>query len=420
MKLGCHFDLRLERAEWRNLAVANDKISRLQNLLRQIFLLEMTCGVIHATKPRLTKNEKLRTMKTLLYGFWSIAAKEILHLKRDQTSLIIALLIPVVQMIIFGFAINLDVRHIPAVVVDMDRSSQSHSYVSKIQNTHYVRIAGYVPTPEAATDAIRSGKARVAIIIPPDFARLSAAGKTAPVRVLIDGTDSIVATSARLAFTPSQSNSVVESRIDVLFNPDLRTATFMIPGLIAVILQIVTVSLTASSLVREREQGTLEQLMVSPVGRLGLMLGKLQPYAVLSMFEIIAVLIISRFVFDVQVVGNVWLLLLLSVPFIVAALSMGLLISTIAKNQAQALQMTLLIMLPSILMSGFMFPRETMPGALYLVSNLLPTTFFLEILRGIIVRGAVLSDLWSSIFALIIMATLLLALSAARFRKSVA
>lgn len=359
-------------------------------------------------------------MKPLLQGFWSIAAKEVLHLKRDQTSLIIALLIPVVQLIIFGFAINLDVRYVPAVVVDMDRSSQSRSYISKIQNTHYVSINYYAPTPEAATATLRSGKARVAIIIPPDFARLGVADKNAAVRVLVDGSDSIVANSARLAFTPTGGKTVIESRIDVLFNPELRTATFMIPGLIAVILQIVTVSLTASSLVREREQGTLEQLMVSPVGRLGLMLGKLQPYAVLSMFEIIAVLIISRYIFDVRVVGNVWLLLLLSVPFIVAALSMGLLISTIAQNQAQALQMTLLIMLPSILMSGFMFPRETMPGALYLISNILPMTFFLEILRGIIVRGAVLNDLWSSIFALILMATLLLLLSAARFRKSIA
>jgi ABC transporter DrrB family efflux protein len=359
-------------------------------------------------------------MKAHLYGFWSIAAKEILHLKRDQTSLIIALLIPVVQLIIFGFAINLDVRHIPAVVVDLDKSSQSRDYLASVQNTHYVRIIGYAPTPDAAAGALRSGSARVAIIVPPDFARRSAAGEAAPVRVLIDGSDSIVATSARLAFMPPGANTLAEARLDVLFNPQLRTATFMIPGLIAVILQIVTVSLTASSLVREREQGTLEQLMVSPVGRLGLMLGKLQPYALLSMLEIVAVLVISRYVFDVRVAGNVWLLLLLSVPFIVAALSLGLLISTIAQNQAQALQMTLLIMLPSILMSGFMFPRETMPGALYLVSNALPITYFLEILRGIIVRGAVLNDLWPSILALVLIAAFLLALSASRFRKSIA
>jgi ABC-type multidrug transport system permease subunit len=198
----------------------------------------------------------------------------------------------------------------------------------------------------------------------------------------------------------------------------MRTAVFMIPGLIGVILQIVTVSLTSFSLVREREQGTLEQLMVSPVGRLGLMLGKLVPYAALAMVEMISVLVLGRLVFDVRVSGSVALLLLLSLPFVVAALSLGLLISTIAQNQSQALQMTMLIMLPSILMSGFIFPRETMPGPLFLLSHAIPVTFFLEILRGIVVRGAGLLDVWPSLAALLLLTTLLLALSTARFQKS--
>jgi ABC transporter DrrB family efflux protein len=213
---------------------------------------------------------------------------------------------------------------------------------------------------------------------------------------------------------------VPDARINMVFNPQMRTQVFMIPGLIGVILQIVTVSLTSFSLVREREQGTLEQLMVSPVGRLGLMLGKLLPYAILAFFEMVAVLVIGYIVFDVHVAGSVILLLLMSLPFIVAALSMGLLISTIAQNQAQALQLTMLLMLPSILMSGFVFPRDTMPGALYLLSNIFPVTFFLDILRGVVVRGAGLSDLWPSLLALLVITTIILAVATARFRKSAA
>src|SRR5262249_29433071 len=212
----------------------------------------------------------------------------------------------------------------------------------------------------------------------------------------------------------------VDVRMNVLFNPEIRTRVFTIPGLVGVILQLVTVSLTSFSLVREREQGTLEQLMVSPVGRLGLMLGKLAPYSVLAMVELVTVLFVARLVFDVPVAGSLLLLLCLAVPFILAALSMGLLISTVAQNQAQSLQLTLLALLPSILLSGYIAPRETLPGPLYLLSNILPVPYFIQIMRGVAVRGAGLSDLLPSVLALLVITVVLLALSTARFRKSVA
>jgi ABC transporter DrrB family efflux protein len=362
-------------------------------------------------------------MKGALNGFWRIAMKEVLHLRRDPTSLIFALLIPVVQLTLFGFAIDFDIRHISTVVVDMDRSRESRRYIETLKNTEYIDVTGYVATAAQAEEALRRGTARVAVIIPPDFARRSVPNDTPAVRVLIDGSDNQTATRARLAFLPAPNLSApnaVDARIDMLFNPDMRTQIFMIPGLIGVILQLVTVSLTSFSLVREREQGTLEQLMVSPVGRLGLMLGKLAPYAVLAMLEMVAVLLLGWMIFDVRVAGNVLLLLLLALPFVVAALALGLLISTLAQNQAQALQMTLLITLPSILMSGFVFPRETMPGPLYLLSDALPVTYFLEILRGVIVRGAGAAELWPSLLALLIITVILLGASTARFRKSIA
>jgi ABC-type multidrug transport system permease subunit len=357
-----------------------------------------------------------------LEGFWSVAAKELLHLRRDPATLVIALLIPLIQITLFGFAIDFDVRYIDTVVVDLDRTRESRGYVDTLKNTHYIEVIGYQDTPEQAEAALRRCTARVAVIIPPDFARRSVPSDTPSVRVLIDGSDNQVATRARLAIMAPSSVAAgtVDARVNMLFNPDMRTETFMIPGLIGVILQLVTVSLTSFSLVREREQGTLEQLMVSPVGRLGLMLGKLAPYAALAMGEMVVVLLVGRIVFDVSVVGSPTLLLLLSLPFVAAALSQGLLISTIAQNQAQALQMTMLIMLPSILMSGFIFPRDTMPGPLFLLSHALPVTFFLEILRGVVVRGAGLADLWPSVLALLLLTTVLLTLATARFRKSAA
>ena len=205
----------------------------------------------------------------------------------------------------------------------------------------------------------------------------------------------------------------------MVFNPDMKTSLFMIPGLIGVILQLVTVSLTSFSLVREREHGTLEQLMVSPVGRLGLMLGKLAPYSGLAMLEMATVLLVGWLVFDIHPAGSLTLLIVLSLPFVVAALALGLLISTIAQNQAQALQFTLLITLPSILLSGFVFPRETMPGALYLLSMAIPVTWFMDILRGIIVRGAGFAELWPNAMALLIITTALLAIATSRFQKSI-
>jgi ABC-type multidrug transport system permease subunit len=377
------------------------------------------------------------------YGLGPIAYKELMHLRRDPATLVIALMIPIIQLTLFGFAIDFDVRHISTVVVDMDHSQASAEYIDRLRTTDYLQFTSTLKTPEQAEAAMRRGDARVAVIIPPNFGGLSVVnrlgvGVVSPlnppqVRVLIDGSDNQVAIRARMAFVrPSvpigsrvisyatdSSPGGVDARIDMLYNPDMRSATFMVPGLIGVIMQLVTLSLTSFSLVREKEQGTLEQLMVSPVGKLGLMLGKLLPYSGLAMLEVCMVLLLGRYVFDVHVAGSVLLLLLLSIPFLVAALALGLLISTIAQNQAQALQLTLLITLPSILMSGLIFVRETMPGIVYLMTFLIPVTYYLQILRGIMVRGAGFFDVWPSVAALLIFDVVLLAISTSRFRKSV-
>lgn len=355
-------------------------------------------------------------------GYWSVVRKELVHMRRDTASMVIALMLPLVQLTLFGYAIDFDVRHIATIVVDLDRSRESRAYIDRIRATQYIDVKRMSASPEDAGTALRDGSARIAVVIPPDFSRQIAGKGTPTVKVLLDGSDSQVALRARAAFVTPQAPQPgeVQARTTVLFNPDMRTENYMIPGLIAVILQIVTVSLTAFSLVREKEQGTLEQLMVTPVGRVGLMLGKLTPYAVLALFEMVLVLGLGFLVFDVRVAGSLVLLVTMSIPFILASLSLGLVISTVSQTQAQALQFTLMVMLPSILMSGFVAPRETMPGALYILSEVLPVTHFLQVLRGIIVRGAGLTDILPSVAALLIITGALIALAVTRFRKSIA
>ncbi len=355
-------------------------------------------------------------------GFASVVRKEFMHLRRDPASLVIALILPLIQLIIFGFAINFDVRHIPAVIVDLDNSRESRQYIQQIKATQYIDPIAFSQNPNEAYEYLRTGRAKVGITIPSGFARTLVAGGNPQVGVMVDGSDAQVSLRARFAFltppkTPPRGSPDV--RTTVLFNPDSRTANYMVPALIAVILQIVTVSLTAFSIVREKEQGTLEQLMVTPVGRLALMIGKLVPYATLALAELIFVFFLSNVVFGVQSSGSLIVLTFLSLPFIVASLALGLLISTIAQTQGQALQFSMLITMPSILLSGYIAPRETMPGALYLISSIFPATHYMQITRGIMVRGAGFWDMVPQVLTLIVIASALLLLATSKFRKSI-
>lgn len=356
-------------------------------------------------------------------GYASVVRKEFMHLRRDATTLIIAMMLPMIQLVLFGYAIDFDVRHIPTVVADLDHSAASRAYIQKLQASQYLDIVSSVTSPTEASDQLRSGAARVGVIIPPTFERESSAGGNPQVGVLLDGSDAQVSVRARSAFVEPPSNPVPgspEARMSVLYNPTGRTANYMIPGLIAVILQIVTVSLTAFSIVREKEQGSLEQLIVTPIGRLALMLGKLTPYAVLATAELLVVVFLGNVVFDVHSRGSLLLLGIMSVPFIVASLGLGLVISTVAQTQGQALQFTMLTVMPSILLSGYVSPRETMPGWLWVISNGVPATHYVAITRGIMVRGASFADLAGPLLALVGLATTLIVVATTRFRKSIA
>lgn len=368
-------------------------------------------------------------------GFGSIFYKEVIQISRDPLTLALMLLVPMLQLLIFGYAINTDIRNVKTAVYNLDPGPDSREFLAAFENTDFFQITDHVNSDEALNKAIVSGRVKVGIKIPPDYSARLAGNRQATVLVLIDGSDSSVATqslqvSTSVGLTRSlekltaQSPAGLQLPVDVrpkmLFNPDSRSANFMVPGLVAIILQVVTTLLTAFAVVRERERGTLDQLLVTPIRPFGLMLGKLVPYGLIGFFEAVTVLTVMRLVFDVPINGSLLLLVGLSIIFLFTALAIGLLISTRAQNQMQAFQIAFLITLPSVLLSGFMFPRASMPAVMQAISYLIPATHFIEIIRGIVLRGATLSDLLPQVSVLSLMGVALLALSAFRFRRKLA
>lgn len=370
-------------------------------------------------------------------GFRSIFYKEVIQISRDPLTLLLMLIVPMLQLLLFGYAINTTVRDTKTAVYDLDRRREARELLDAFENTDYFRVAEYVNSDEELNNAIVSGRVKVGIKIPPDYSDRLLNGQQATVLVLIDGSDSSVATQsvtvstsvglrlslARLTVGINNQGTPqlpIEVRPKMLFNPDSRSANFMVPGLVAIILQIITTMLTAFSIVRERERGTLEQLLVTPVRPFGLMLGKLVPYGLIGILETCSVLAVMRLIFNVPINGSLVLLLFLSILFLIPALSIGLLISTKAQNQMQALQLAWLIMLPSVLLSGFMFPRDSMPVVMQVIGYVVPATHFMEIIRGIVLRGATLLDLLPEVITLAAMGLVLIVLSAFRFRKKLA
>ncbi len=378
-------------------------------------------------------------------GFWAILLKEFAHLRRERLTLFFALVVPSMQLIIFGYAIRVKIEHIPTVLLDLDGRQESRRLVEAMEATRTFSLRERVHDAESFRRALTSGRAKVGVLIPADYSDRLLRREQADVQVLVDGSDSQVATTAQnvmsllvLNLSMQRGRSVGESlqvavardargrpavpidaRTRLLFNPALESAHFFVPGLVAIILQLVLLFLTSFSIVRERESGTLEQLFVTPVGRLGLMLGKLIPYTLLALAELLLVLALMVGLFDVPIRGDVGLLIGLSGLFIVTVLGLGLFISTVAATQLQAVQMSYLVMLPSVLLSGFMFPRSEMPLPIYWLSWAIPVTYYVEILRGVILRGADLRDLLPFAGGLAACGAVILSLSVARFRKQI-
>ena len=365
-------------------------------------------------------------------GFSAIFYKETLHVRRDFATLFFSLIIPILQMFLLGYGIDTNIRQINTVVYNADGRQESRELLDRLKNSDTFRIYRFVNNDRDLNDAIISGKCRVGIKIPVDYSDKLLHQMSAQVLVLIDGSDSSVAGQAinvttaigldeslRRVLGNTDQAFAVDMRPKVLFNPDSRSPNFLLPGLTAVLLLNVTTFLTAFSIVREKERGTLEQLFVTPVRPMGLLLGKLLPYLGIGFFELAMIVSAMRFLFRVPIHGNVVLLAFLSLPYIFVSLSLGILISSKATSQAHAMQLAFLTILPSVFFSGYIFPRETMPRFFYVLSYFVPATYFINITRGIILRGAGWSHLWIDGLALFGMGTLLLVIAARRFHDKV-
>ena len=371
-------------------------------------------------------------MRNPFRGFGAVFYKEALHVRRDFATLFFSLIIPLLQMFLLGFGIDTNVRQINTVVYNADGRRESRELLDRLRNSDTFRLYRFVNNDHDLNDAIVSGKCRVGIKIPVDYSDKLLHGMSAQVLVLIDGSDSSVAGQAinvttaigldeslRRVLSDRDTALAVDMRPKILFNPDSRSPNFFLPGLTAILLLNVTTFLTAFSIVREKERGTLEQLFVTPVRPMGLLLGKLLPYLFIGFFELCLILTLMRWVFHVPIHGSVLLLAFLSLPYIFVSLSLGILISSKAGTQAQAMQLAFLTILPSIFFSGYIFPRDTMPKFFYVLSYFVPATYFINITRGVILRGAGWAHLWMDGMALFLIGTILLVIAARRFQNKV-
>ncbi|GFZ34241.1 transport permease protein [Clostridium zeae] len=368
--------------------------------------------------------------------FLSIVKKEFIQIKRDKASFAIAIMMPLMMILLFGYAVVTQLEDISMLVLDQSNTTESRELIKSFENTSYFKVVGKVQNLDIIDDSINNGTAHSALIIPPDYADKIAKHEKPTVQFIVDGSDP---TTARTAFSSgvmaaqSQNSKLIEKvtsktiiannasginiSTKVLFNPTLRNQNYTIPGLIGLIMQNITIILTAFALVREKERGTIEQLIVSPLKSPEIILGKLVPYIVIGFADFIYALVLGIYWFNVPVAGSIPLLIFLGSGFVICALAIGILISTIAKTQLQAMQMAFLALLPSVLLSGFVFPREAMPKVIQYIGNVIPLTYFLNIIRGIVLKGLTINYLVQDVTLLFILGLVLLTLSIVRFRK---
>lgn len=369
----------------------------------------------------------------------ALSVKELLQLRRDRLTLAMMVGLPAVQLLLFGYAIDTDVRHVPAVVLDQDRSAASRDFVVRLRSTGFYDVRGEVRSYDEIGRALRAGEAKAALIFPARWGADAAAGRAAALQLVVDGSDpqtvgSAIDSATGLAFART-SDLLLErmgragvpvpaAAISVepvtWYNPDLKTSTFVVPGLVGVILTMTMVMLTAMAVARERERGTLEQLIVSPLKPAELIIGKIVPYVGIGYVQMTLVLVLGKLAFGVPFVGSIGMLYAIAALFIAANLALGLVFSTIARTQQQAMQMSFFFLLPNILLSGFAFPWEGMPKAAQALSLALPLTHFLRIVRGVILKGSGLHDFAGELIWLGGILAALVLMASLRFNKKLA
>jgi ABC-2 type transport system permease protein len=366
-------------------------------------------------------------------GLSAILFKEFIIVWHDPMTLFFMFFPPLIEMIAFGYALDTDVKHMATIILNEDRTVESRQFIDRFVNTETFRVVGEVQSIEEMASMIRRGDAYVGLQIPPKFTMQIRNGQPAQVQLLVDGSNSTTALQAlntAMGVTLTQSvqqllretgrrNVPIDIRPQMLYNPTMRSPNFYIPGVIGIVLQIGTLFATAMAVVREREKGTLETLLVSPLSRWGLLLGKLVPYLCIGMTMAVILFLIMRWLFHVPIHGSVIAMMTSTFVYVFALLSLGLLVASKAENQMQALQISMTFMLPSVFFSGFVFPRETMPWIFYALGSLMPATYFISLMRAIILRGAHLFEYWPHLVILIIMSILLFVLCALRFRTKI-
>ncbi len=366
----------------------------------------------------------------------SMIRKEFIQIMRDPRTLVVIIIIPIMQLFLLGFAATNDVKNVQLAVWDQNRSSESRTLIDTFRAANYFTIAYEVGSQREIQDLIETGQVRAALIIPPDYDRELAAGN-ASVSIILDGSDPAVGSTAlSTARLIGQSYATqvlqeqtalfsrqaviqppVEVHTQVWYNPDLRSAYYMIPGVIGIILFTITSILTAATIVRERERGTIEQLIVTPIRPWELVIGKILPYVILAFFDTLEIIILGRIFFGVPVRGDLALVLALSGLLLLSGLGIGLLASTIAHTQQEAQLLVYTSLLPSIFLSGFFFPIEAMPPVLQWASYFIPLRYYLVIIRALLIKGVGASALRAQIYPLALFGILIMGVAAARFRK---
>ena len=368
---------------------------------------------------------------------WTVMRKEFIHIRRDRRTLGLVIILPVMLLLLLGFAVLRDIEDIPLAVADQSKSDVSRQLISRYVASGYFKVTYEVQSEAEIVQLMDKGAVRAGLIIPEDFGRKLSTGESSPILFNIDGTDPVLAQTAQLAAeTISQAASQeilvrqleksplrlnltlpIDVHMRFLYNPDMRRMNFFLPGLVGLILQVQALLLTAFAIVREREQGTLEQLIVTPIKSWELMLGKLLPFVVVAAVNLIMVVVAGILIFGMPMAGSILLMALLSGIFLIGSLGLGILISNISHTQIEALYLAVFIVLPAVILSGLLFPRQNMPWIAYYSGYLLPLTYFLEIVRGIILKGVGLNYLWPWVWPMALFSIVVFFASVLIFQK---
>lgn len=375
-----------------------------------------------------------------LMRIYHIVKKELIQIRRDPKMMRLIIVSPIIQLLIFGYAITSDIQHISTATLDMDNTTQSRSLISRFEaSSRYFDMNYRLSSPDDVAGLLDSGKAQMALWIPKGFASDIGSGRSGKVQIILDGTDSATASAISSyvnAITSKYSERLswaaidyrggaplplpqVNANVRAWYNPELKSVNFLVPGVLCMILLITTMMLTSLAVVREREIGTLEQIIVTPIRPLELVIGKIVPFALIGYVNVIMIVVAATMWFEVPIKGSLLLLFALTTVFLTASLGTGVFVSTVSKTQQQAMMVSFFIMQPSILLSGFMFPIDNMPKLIQLLTYMIPLRYYLEIIRGIFLRGVGLSVLWPQALALLVLGGVLITASTLRFTKKV-